>query len=140
MVALIFLGTFGFLFTYDGFAAKSEAKRCCGGGEAAVTTFAADSSGDFGSDIPMDAPVTSGCCGGEDKVIPSSSNNNDDSDDCTCLNGNPCSYCDSPPANGCGTNSCKGACDCGPDCCDLDCTQAGYACNGKRKDGTCTNE
>ena len=52
MVALIFLGTFGFLFMFDGFAAKSEAKSCCGGGEAVVTTFTADSSGDFGSDIP----------------------------------------------------------------------------------------
>ena len=76
MVALIFLGTFGFLFASDGFVSKSQALGCCGGGEAAVTSFAADSSGDYGSDILMDVEPTSGCCGGEDKVILSSSNSN----------------------------------------------------------------
>ena len=59
MVALIFLGTFGFLFTFDGFVSKSQASGCCGGGEAAATSFAADSSGDYSNEIPMgDAPAT----------------------------------------------------------------------------------
>ncbi len=98
MAALIFLGTFGFLFMFDGFAAKSQASGCCGGGEAAVTTFAADSSGDFGSGLPMDAGPTGGCCSSQDKPIPSSSNNNGDGDgdgdcDCTCIEGG-CGSCD----------------------------------------------
>ena len=89
IVALIFLGTFGFLFTYDGFVSKSQASGCCGG-EAAVTSFAADSSGDYGSVILMDAESTDGCCGGQDKVIPSSSNNGSTP---TCPTGaNGCSY------------------------------------------------
>ena len=75
MVALIFLGTFGFLFTYDRFVSKSQAGSCCSGGEAAVTSFAADSSSDFGSDIRMDAESAGGCYGGQDKPIPASSNN-----------------------------------------------------------------
>lgn len=137
MVALIFLGTFGFLFMFDGFTAKSEAKSCCGGAPA-VTTFAADSSSDYGSDVPIDAESTGGCCSGEGKVIPSSSNNSGDG--CTCLGGNPCSYCDSPPAGGCGTNSCPGGCGCESDCCTLDCKQAGDPCSGLNEDtGECTS-
>lgn len=89
MVALIFLGTFGFLFTFDGFVSKSQASGCCGGGEAAVISFTADSSGDFGSDIPMDTSSQNHIM---NKVIPSSSNNNGDGDgdgdcDCTCIEG-----------------------------------------------------
>ena len=84
MVALMFLGTFGFLFTYDGFAAKSEAKNCCGGGEPAVTSFAADSSGDFGSAILMDAEATDGCCGGTNNGLNSSSESSG-SGGCNCL-------------------------------------------------------
>ena len=109
MVALIFLGTFGFLFTFDGFTAKSEAKSCCGG-EAAVTTFAADSSGDFGSDIPMDAEPIGGCCDKEDKVIPSSSNNNDEDTGCTCLDGNYCDECDTSDCGGTHERYCATGC------------------------------
>ena len=57
IVALMFLGTFGFLFTYDGFVSKSQASGCCGGDGAKMASFAADSSGDYDSDIPMDALV-----------------------------------------------------------------------------------
>ena len=109
MVALIFLGTFGFLFTYDGFVAESTATSCCGGGEAAVTSFAANSSGDYGSEILMDAEATDGCSG-EDKIIPSSSN----STDCSCAGeGGDCG-CSSPDkcdgAKGCGTGSYETCC------------------------------
>jgi len=115
MVALIFLGTFGFLFTYDGFAAKSEAKSCCGGGEVAVTSFATDSSGDFGSDILMDTSATDSCCVGEDKVIPSSSNN---SSECTCATSCSCSS----PSSCDGAKTCPEASTC---CFDTD---GEYAC------------
>ena len=84
MVALMFLGTFGFLFTYDGFVSKSQASSCCGGGEAAAASFAADSSGDYGSDIPMDAEPTGGCGSGTDNG-PNSSNESSGSGDCNCL-------------------------------------------------------
>ena len=68
MVALIFLGTFGFLFTYDGFVSKSQASGCCCGGEVVVTSFAADSSGGYGSNIPMDTEPTDGCGDGTDNL------------------------------------------------------------------------
>ena len=130
MVALIFLGTFGFLFMFDGFAAKSEAKSCCGGGEAVVTTFTADSSGDFGSDIPMDASSQNHII---NKVIPSSSNSNGDGDgdgngdcDCACIEGG-CGSCGDNQCSGASTPSCDNRCEgpgmgqsCGPDnfgCC-----------------------
>ena len=107
MVALIFLGTFGFLFMFDGFAAKSEAKSCCGGGEAAMTTFAADSSGDFGSDLPMDAESTDGCCSETDTLSDSESN-------CpTCIEGVAgCNICSSDNACGGSDNGCKSGSEC----------------------------
>jgi hypothetical protein len=102
MVALIFLGTFGFLFTYDGFVSKSKATSCCCSGEAAVTSFASDSSGDFGSEIPMDAETVDGYDSGKDNIPISSSNSN--SDDCDCLESddpNDTSYgsCECPDGN-----------------------------------------
>ncbi len=127
MVALIFLGTFAFLFTYNGFAAKSEAKGCCGGGTPAVTTFAADSSGDFGSDILMDAEPAGGCCGGEGKVILSSSGNNG-GDKCTCLS----EYMTSCGSSCNAENKCSSAEDTvcgGSDCSPM---KAKCKCDGKR--------
>ena len=119
MVALIFLGTFGFLFTFDGFVSESQASGCCGSGEAAVTSFAADSSGDFGSEIPMDAPATDGCCGGEDNTILTS-----DSSDCNCLNDGTtsCGKCGDSTCSGSQTQSCANTCtsesrQCGDVCC-----------------------
>ena len=130
MVALIFLGTFGFLFMFDGFAAKSEAKSCCGGGAPTVTTFAADSSGDFGSEISMDAESSGGCCGGQDESIPSSSNNNGD-EVCACgYQGCPSSSC-----SGCSTKSCSSVCN---NCvCPSYCSNAG-AVGCVIKSGDCT--
>ena len=118
MVALIFLGIFGFLFTSDGFVSKSQASGCCGGGETAVTSFAADSSGDYGSAIPMDAPSTGGCCGGEDNDI-----------DCKCLNDGQtsCNACEkNSKCTSSQTQSCANTCTsesrrCGEVCCtDMD--------------------
>ena len=110
MVALMFLGTFGFLFTYDGFVAESTATSCCGGGEAAVTSFAADSSGDFDSDVPVDAPAANKC---------------------KCVQGTDCTSCAKP--NACGPDTkdgCGGSCSCS-DCCDEDvCNDDGTDCNG----------
>ena len=106
MVALMFLGTFGFLFTYDGFVSKSQASGCCGGGEATVTSFAADSSGDYGITILMDAEPTDGCCGEKDKIIPSSSNNNGDDEVCGCGYQN----CPGSGCSGCSTKSCSSVC------------------------------
>ena len=122
-VALMFLGTFGFLFTFDGFVSDSQASGCCGGGKLMVTTFASDSSGDYGSDIPMDASSQSHIM---NKVIPSSSNNNGDDDcDCACIEGG-CDSCGSSQCSGSETVDCDSRCDdkanCGPDadppCCD----------------------
>ena len=129
MVALMFLGTFGFLFTFDGFVSDSQASGCCSGGEAAVTSFAADSSGDYGSDIPMDA-ATGGCCGGQDKPIASSSNNNSD-EVCACgYQGCPGSGCSS-----CSTKSCSAVCN---NCvCPSYCSNAG-AVGCVIKSGDCT--
>ena len=142
MVALIFLGTFGFLFTYDGFVAESTATSCCGGGEAAVTSFAADSSGDFGSDVPMDAEIPDGRYDRKGN-IPFSSNNNGD-DDCACIGGG-CGACSSTnKCSSASTVSCKTGCSnssgCGPgnsvrECCedkgDTYCPKDDYA------DGEC---
>ena len=120
MVALIFLGTFGFLFTYDGFVAESTATSCCGGGEVAVTSFAADSSGDYGSAISMDAPSQNHII---HKVIPSSSNNGDS--DCACISGGcgDCgkNKCMKSETVSCGGNGCdKDSCgeDADPPCCE----------------------
>ena len=110
MVALIFLGTFGFLFTFDGFVSESKASGCCGGGEAAVTSFAADSSGDFDSDVSMDAPAANGC---------------------ECVQGSICSSCAN--AGDCGPETkdgCGGSCSCS-DCCDeFVCNDDSTDCNG----------
>lgn len=116
MVALIFLGTFGFLFTFDGFVSKSQASGCCGGGEAVMTSFTADSSGDYGSAIPMDAEPTDGCSGGEDRVIPSTSNNGTK---CNCATSCSCGS----------SSSCDGAKTC-PDAstCCFDHTDGEYVC------------
>ena len=124
MVALIFLGTFGFLFTFDGFVSKSQASGCCGGGKPAVTTFAADSSGDFGSDILMDAESTGGCCSSQDKPIPSSGNNNGGDPNCDCLF-NPgshqdrkCGSCTYVDCGGSPQTSCSiSECGCSHSCC-----------------------
>ena len=109
MVALMFLSGAVFMFTFDGFVSESGATGCCSGGETAVPSFAADSSGDYGSDILMDASATDGCCGGEDKVIPSSSNNG--STKCTCATNCSCK----PSEDDC----CKGSRGCteGASCC-----------------------
>ena len=133
MVALIFLGTFGFLFTYDGFVAESTATSCCSGGEAAVTSFAADSSGDYGSDIPMDAEPTAGCGDGTDNPSESSGYN------CSCLSayntdcGSTCT--ESSNCNSETKRKCEGACynsdtskPCKKNCCDA------YICD---KDSRC---
>ena len=102
MVALIFLGTFGFLFAYDGFVSKSQASGCCGGGETAVTSFAADSSGDYSSDVPIEAEATDGCCGGKDNAILSS-----DSSGCNCLGPDgPCICGSSTACGGSGSRAC----------------------------------
>ena len=123
MVALMFLGTFGFLFTFDGFVSESGASSCCGGGEAAVISFAVDSSGDFGSDIPTDASDTDGCYGGQAKLIPSSSNNDGDPD-CDCLfepgshQDRKCGSCADKSCDGSPQTSCSiSGCDCNYPCC-----------------------
>jgi len=132
MVALIFLGTFGFLFTFDGFVSKSQASGCCGGSGAAVTYFASDSSGDFGSDIPMDVETTDGCCGGDDNTPFNSINR---AADCSCVSSQaPCSECNSP--NECGgkkKSGCKN-CSCSNVCEEYVCTD-GSQCNGPRDCG-----
>ena len=103
MVALIFLGTFGFLFTYDGFVPKSQASGCCGSGEV-VSSFAADSSSDYGSDIPMEPSAISGCGGNSDIGIFANGR-------CTCLGtncGNACNRdmeCSGNNKPGCPDNS-----------------------------------
>ena len=115
MAALIFLGTFGFLFTFDGFVSKSEATSCCCSGEAVVTSFAADSSGDYGSDSSVDTSGIDGCCGGQDKFIPSSSSNNGGFD-CGCVGGDPEGKCSCTPSsycNGTGSRACPSD---NPDC------------------------
>ena len=93
MIALMFVSgsIFIFMFSSDGFVSKSKATSCCCSGKAAVTSFASDSSSDYGSDIPMNAEASDGCCGGKDN-IPSSSSSNDDND-CKCL-GSSCGACD----------------------------------------------
>ena len=117
MVALIFLGTFGFLFTFDGFVSKSQASGCCSGGEAVVTSFAADSSGDFDSDVSVDAPAANGC---------------------QCVPGSICTSCAKPndcggsTIGGCGSKN--GTCTCSSKkipCCDSTvCNEDGTDCNG----------
>ena len=138
MVALMFLGTFGFLFTYDGFVSESTAAGCCGGGEAAVTSFAADSSGDYGSDIPMDAESSDGCRGEMDTLSDSSESNSsesncfsciDDGQDCTvCPNYKDCGISDQPgcPSDS-GCNNSKDSCTCDSWICDMD-TDCGGGC------------
>lgn len=120
MVALIFLGTFGFLFTYDGFVSKSEATSCCCSGEAVVTSFASDSSGDYGSEIPMDVEVSSKT----NHTSPSSSGNGDS--DCKCISGG-CGECGTNRCSSASSVSCKIGCKdssgCGPgnsvrECCE----------------------
>lgn len=135
MVALMFLGTFGFLFTYDGFVSKSAATSCCGGGEAVVTSFTADSSGDFGGDVPMDVEVTDGRYGGKDN-IPFSSDNNGDSD-CACISGG-CGECGSSKCSSSSNPSCETRCEgpgggniCGPD---------NYGCCQDQDDEYCPND
>ena len=108
MVALMFLGTFGFLFTYDGFVAESTATSCCGGGEVVVSSFTVDSSGDYGSDIPMDVELTGGCHGGTDNGPNPSSESSGSS--CNCLTGGlsgsyTCSSNVCSSENACGQNT-----------------------------------
>ena len=116
MVALMFLGTFGFLFTFDGFVSESQASGCCSSGEVQVASFASDSSGDFSGEIPIDVSVQSDIM---NKVIPSSSSNNGGPDVCDCGAGCSCksaSDCD-------GTKTCPNVDS--PACC-LD--DAKYVC------------
>ena len=141
MVALIFLGTFGFLFTYDGFVSKSQASGCCGGSEVVVSSFAADSSSDYGSDVPMEAEPTDGCGGGTDNGLNPSSERSGSS--CNCLTGGlsgnyTCSSSVCSSENNCGpstVSSCNtddgGACEdkiSGDDCgCSAVCKNKGYS-------------
>lgn len=122
MVALMFLGTFGFLFASDGFVSKSEATSCYCSGEAAVTSFAADSSGDYSSYVSIDAEAV-GCCGKNDNPVPSGSNSSGcgscDEDDCNCSSASGCSGsrgCTNPNTQACmegGTNRCDCSSYCG---------------------------
>ena len=90
MIALVFVSGAVFAFTFDRFVSESGATGCCSGGGATVTSFAADSSGDFGGDIPTDTEVTDHCCGGKDNPLPASSFSNSTP---TCpTGGNGCSY------------------------------------------------
>lgn len=88
MVALMFVGAFGILISYDGFILTSQAASsiCCGGQQ--TTSFAADSSGTYGSDIPMDAESTGNCCGGENAALIYSSYSED------CDDSSGCNDCD----------------------------------------------
>ena len=109
MVALIFLGTFGFLFTFDGFVSDSQAANCCCSGKATVTSFAADSSGDFESDVSVDAPAANGC---------------------ECVQGSICSSCAQP--NDCGPETkdgCSSGCSCTGCCDDFVCNEDSTDCN-----------
>ena len=133
MVMLILLGTFGFLFTYE-FVSDSQASGCCGG-EAAVTSFTADSSEDFGSDIPTDASDTDGCYGGQAKLIPSSSNSDGDPD-CDCLfepgpiENRKCGSCADKKCDGPKTG-CDTGCSCSHPCCYDGQKCKGSLCEGK---------
>lgn len=80
MIVLMFVSGAIFMFTFDGTVSESQATGCCSGGESQATSFAADSSSDYGSDIPMDTSSIGKCCGGQ-LVLSSSSN----SGSCTCL-------------------------------------------------------
>jgi len=93
-----------------------EAFTC--GGQSVVFPFAADSSGYFGSDIPMD---TASIGGGDTNAAPSSSNNssgnnsssnNDDDEPCECLGGGCGSTSCSTSDPNCGIASCGGGCEC----------------------------
>ncbi len=130
MVALIFLGTFGFLFTYDGFVAESTATSCCGGGEAAVTSFAADSSGDFGGDVPMDAETLDSRYSRKGN-IPFSSDSNGDSD-CKCI-GSSCGDCGSSTCSGASSVSCDSRC-------DESCPNQYKSCCSTKGDKYCPND
>lgn len=125
MIALMFVSGSVFMFTFDGFVSKSEATSCCCSGEVAVTAFAVDSSGDYGSEIPMNAEITDRYGGGERNIPISSSN----SDDCDCLES------DDP------TDEFYGSCDC-PDGnynCDLQtCQSDNLKCDVD--EGTCANK
>ena len=129
MVALMFLGTFGFLFTSDGFVSKSQASGCCGGGEVKVVPFAVDSSGDYSGDIPMDAEATGGCGGGKNMSIFAST-----SSDCNCLGADKdCGLCDDAD----GTSSC---CNGGHYCPDnTSCEQDEGTCANYCDDDWCSN-
>ena len=52
MITLLFVGGCIFLLTGSWDASETEAATGCCGGGAALTSFAANSGGDFGSDIP----------------------------------------------------------------------------------------
>ena len=123
MVALMFVSGAIFLFTFDGEVSESQATSCCGGGGATLTSFAADSSGDHGSEIPMDASGTDGCRGGQNELISSSSSNSGDPD-CTCLyepgssQDRKCGSCADKSCNGSPQTSCsKSGCNCDRSCC-----------------------
>ena len=127
MVVLIFVSGGFFMFTFDGFVSESQATSCCGS-ETAVPTFAADSSGDFGSDMLVDTLATSDC-GGDSDI--STVNNAQ----CTCLGTNcgSCNGADKCSGNnkpGCPDNSsCNGS-----DSCSCD----GRICGRKSKcSGSC---
>ena len=121
MIILMFLSGAVFMFSFNGFGSKSQASSCCGG-EAAVTSFAADSSGDYGSDVPVETSAIDGYCGGQDELILSSSSNGDS--DCACLyepgssQDRKCGSCATTSCNGSPQTSCsKPGCDCNSSCC-----------------------
>ena len=152
MIVLMFVGGCTFMLIGSWDAPETEAASS-GGGEIAATTLAAGCCG--GNGIAMGAETIASCCGGKDNVpIASDSNDNDDSDsndnddsddnddddDCLCLSGNPCSYCSNAECGG-NLNSCPGSCGCEPECCALDCREAGDPCSGLNETtNKCTNE
>ena len=141
MIALMFVSGSVFMFTFDGFVSESGTSGCCGGGEAKVASFAADSSADYGSTVPMDVEPTGGCHGGTDNGPNPSSERSGSS--CNCLTAGisgsyTCSSSVCSSENACGpstVSSCNtddgGACEdkgSGDDCgCNAVCKNEGYS-------------
>ena len=136
MVALMFVSGSVFAFTFDRFVSEPGATGCCSGGGATVTSFAADSSGGFGGDLPMDVEATDDCCGGKDAGIFAS-----ESSGCNCLGPDgPCSCGSGSACGGNGSRSCPSS---NPNCsvdtavcanyCSSWCVQGngGAPCQGK---------
>ena len=125
MVALMFVGTFGFMLSYDGFILQSQAACCCSGGQQ-IVSFAADSSGAYGSEIPMDAEPTGGCGSGK---VSDSSGCCDDSQ-CECLGSTyACATSDCNAPFACGENYEGVVRKCGSDCGDCHLGDEGRPCS-----------